>query len=177
MTANPESFETTGSIPAGWSTWGSGSGSGGWYGGNDVGYTSIESGDAYDGDRYLCVGIFNLPLSWGYMQAEASNNPVVQRRDYELSVAIRDAGGVGNVGLIMRWYGGYGQVLPLGENRVNIFASSNWQLYTLSAVAPAGANYMSILLVSDGSGSVADYDLISLTSIIKAINPAPVDGA
>jgi hypothetical protein len=177
LTANPESFEMTDSIPAGWSIWGSGSGSGGWYGVNDIGYASIESGDAYDGNRYFQMGVSHPSLSWGYMQAEASNNPVVQRRGYELSVAIRDAGGVGNVGLIMRWYGGYGQVLLLGENRVNIFSTSNWQLYTLSAVAPAGANYMSILLVSDGPGSAADYDLISLTSIIKAINAAPVDGA
>ncbi|MFZ9010750.1 MAG: hypothetical protein ACO3BO_09330, partial [Anaerohalosphaeraceae bacterium] len=53
LTANPESFEGSSSIPSGWSTWGSGSGSGGWFGVNDIGYANVVSGDAYDGSNYL----------------------------------------------------------------------------------------------------------------------------
>ena len=85
LTSNPESFEGSGSVPVGWGTWGSGSGTVGWVGVNDTGHANVVSGGAYSGSNYLQMGV-RSDLWWGYMLAYSHNNPVIQGRDYDLCV-------------------------------------------------------------------------------------------
>ena len=177
LTSNPESFESSGSLPAGWAVWGGGSGTGGWYGMNDIGSMALVSGDAYDGSHYLHMSIYDLPVWWGSMLIYATNNPVVQGWEYITSVAIRNVGDTGYAKLKMEWHGGFNQTLPLGVDEIDIFANSSWKMYSLKSLAPVGANYVTVIVASTDPGHAGDYDLISLTYDIYAINPGPQEGA
>lgn len=157
MTSNPESFEGSTSLPAGWIAWSSGSGFSGWFG-SASNYVIRTDGGSH-GDNYLEMSV-DPAAWWGYAVAIAENNPVTAGQTYTVRVDIRDnGGGAGFASLKLDWYRDATGMIS-SDGTENITPTTSWDSYSITAVAPAGAIYASVVLETLEPGSNFHFDSI-----------------
>jgi len=168
-----------------WSTWGSGSGSGGWSSAYHA--NILADGTAHGGDTYIEVG-FNPPFNpwWGYCYA-FQEYPVTEGNTYQSSVWFRNGDANGAPSLIeqgatltFEWRdaapadGARGEKLPDGVIHHPVDLTDEWVHHIATEVAPAGAKGVTVIFGARAAFVNVDIDDASFVEVIPPVT-IPVD--
>ena len=161
---NPESFEYCDiACPwwpcHDWESWGSGSGSGGWAGGDD--WVEFIQGDGTDGDCCLQTA---PPASldwWGYSLAFTHGTPIVPGQIYEYFFDYKCLGGQGVFKL--EFYDAENNQLSVTAWDPYPVAIPNvWHHFSYTFRAPANAAFVTPVVGATGVGAIMRYDLLGI---------------
>ena len=169
---NPDSFERDvillSILPQpvdGWESWGSGSGSGGWCGGQGGcgGEVRIISGDGTDGTH--CLEVTAGPAdNYSYLLAFNGANPIVPGEIYEYFFDYKPVGVATDAVVKLEFY-------DAGNNQLSITAwdpmptanPDEWQHFSYTFRVPDDAEFATVVIGAVGSeGSTLRYDMVGL---------------
>ncbi|MBC8379523.1 MAG: hypothetical protein H8E62_10135 [Planctomycetes bacterium] len=162
---NPESFEYTEIIylwqPLGqWQSWGSGSGSGGWTGGND--WPVIIVGDGTDGTRCLETAVPGSLYS-GYVLAFNNGNPIVPGEIYEYFFDYKPVGAATDAIVKLELYDSDNYPLNvIAWDPMPTTTPDVWQHFSYTFRAPKEAVSATVVVGATGPGSTLRYDMVGL---------------
>ncbi|MBC8379524.1 MAG: hypothetical protein H8E62_10140 [Planctomycetes bacterium] len=159
LTPNPESFEDDTVFPAEWEAWGSGSGT-------TTYTTDIYIGDGTDGNHCLEISVID-DLCWGYAAAWTNDMPVIAGDRYTFSADYKMVTSNTNGGFRIEWYADLDRTNPVHTDYWDPVAPSLgvWAHFSEDVVAPAGAQYATVVLVAHGwcqQPEITRFDMISL---------------